>query len=244
MPFGLTKAEVIDWHNGELTTYPNSPTAPLDTSYAALHWSWIKFYDEYNEQYVWLPPSGFVAAQCAYTDRNAAPWFPIAGFTRGKIEGEDVEYSPSQEDRDELCPILVGDNRINPIVNFVNDGLTIFGNRTLQRTFSQLTDFHIRRLLLYAEKLCATAVKYLVFEPGDPNTWKKFEQLCNEKLSAIAGARGLEAFKVKCDATTNTTVLRRTRRMKGKLYLIPYGAAEGIEMDFAVFATGAEFSES
>jgi len=129
-------------------------------------------------------------------------------------------------------------------VDFVGQGPTLFGNRTLQRKWSQLTDVHVRRLLLHAEKLCATSVKYLVFEPNDPITWKKFEQMCNKHLAGIAAARGLEKFEVKCDASTNTVALRRQRRMKGKLFLTPQGAGEGIELDFAIFAAGAEFEEA
>jgi len=243
-PFGLDKDDIIDWHNGDLTSYPDAPTAPLDSSYATLTWSWGKVYDEYNLQDIWLPPSGFVAAQMAYTDRTRAPWFPIAGENRGRIAASEVEYSPDQDDRNELCPIFTGDNRVNPIVDFANGGPTIYGNRTLQRAWSQLTDVHVRRLLLHAEKLCATSVRYLVFEPNDPLTWKKFEQVCNKHLTEIAGARGLEDFRVQCDETTNTTLYRRTRRMKGKLFLIPQGAAEGIELDFSVYASGAEFEEA
>lgn len=242
-PFGLTKAEVIDWHNGDLFSLPNSPTAALDTSYATFTWSWGKVYDEYNKQDIWLPPSGFVAARFAYTDRVAAPWFPAAGHNRGIIDADAVEYSPSQEDRDELCPIFVGDNRVNPIVDFVGQGPTLFGNRTLQRKWSQLTDVHVRRMLLHAEKLIATSVKYLVFEPNDPTTWKKFEVLSNKHLSDIAARRGLEGFKVKCDASTNPAAKRQKRTMKGKLYVIPVPGAEAIEIDFAIFASGAEFSE-
>jgi hypothetical protein len=242
-PFGLTKDEVIDWHNGTLISLPNAPLAALDTSYGALTWSWSRVYDEFNSQNIWLPPSGFVAARFAYTDRVAAPWFPAAGHNRGIIDADAVEYSPSQEDRDELCPIFSGDNRVNPIVDFVGQGPTLFGNRTLQRTWSQLTDVHVRRMLLHAEKLCATSVKYLVFEPNDPTTWKKFTTLCNKHLGDIAAKRGLESFKVKCDASTNPPAQRQRRTMKGKLYLTPIPGAEAIELDFAIFASGAEFSE-
>jgi hypothetical protein len=242
-PFGLDRDEVIDWHNGD-SSYPDAPSAALDSSYATLTWAWCKVYDSYNKQYVWLPPSGFVAAQCAYTDRMAAPWFPIAGPNRGKITALDVEYSPSQEDRDLLCPIFTGDNRVNPIVNFATGGLTLYGNRTLQRKWSKLTDVHVRRLMLHAEKLCATSVKYLVFEPNDPITWKKFETICNRHLSEIAAARGLERFEVQCNETTNTPYYINTRRMKAKLFVTPMGAAEGIELDFSIFASGAEFEEA
>jgi hypothetical protein len=242
-PFGLTKAEAIDWHNGDLATDPEAPLVALDTSYGTFTWSWSRVYDEYNKQNIWLPTSGYVAARFAYTDRVAAPWFPAAGHNRGIIDSDAVEYSPSQDDRDEMCPIFTGDNRVNPIVDFVGQGPTLFGNRTLQRKWSQLTDVHVRRLLLRAEKLCATSVKYLVFEPNDPTTWKKFQTVCNKHLGDIAAQRGLESFKVVCDGTTNPPTLRRRRSMKGKLYLTPTPGAEGIEMDFAVFASGVEFSE-
>ena len=243
-PLGLDKDEVIDWHNGDLTSYPDAPTVALDSSYATLNWSWGRVYDEYNEQYMWLPPSGFVAAAFAYTDRTAAPWFPAAGETRGRLDMLEVEYSPSREDREDLCPIFSGDNRVNPIVDFYDGGPTLYGNRTLQRKWSFLTDVHVRRLLLHAEKLCATSVKYLVFEPNDPTTWKKFETVCNKHLADIAAARGLERFEVQCNESTNSTLYRNTRRMKGKLFLTPIGAAEGIEMDFSIFASGAEFEEA
>jgi hypothetical protein len=244
-PFGLTRDEVVDWHNGDLGSYPNSPTAPVDTSYACLAWAWLQVEDDYNKQDVWLPPSGFIAARFAFTDRNAAPWFPAAGHNRGLIDAKAVEYSPTLEDRDLLCPIVGGQNRVNPIVDFAQDGPTFYGNKTLYRSLtSQLVDLHVRRLLLYAEKLCATSVKYLVFEPNDPNTWKKFEQMCNKHLKDIASARGLEAFQVTCNESTNPVALRRQKRMKGKLSLIPQGAAEAIDLDFGIFAAGASFDEA
>jgi len=241
-PIGLDRDEVLDWHNG-LSAYPDAPLAALDSSYATLTWAWVKVYDAWNKQYVWLPPSGFVAAQFAYTDRVAAPWFPAAGHNRGMISGLEVEYSPSQTDRDLMCPIFTGDNRVNPIVNFAADGLVLYGNRTLQRKWSMLTDVHVRRLLLHAEKLCATSAKYLVFEPNDPITWKKYETMCNRHLSEIAAARGLDRFEVQCNSTTNTAFYLSTRRMRAKLFVLPRGAAEGIEIDFSIFATGAEFTE-
>jgi len=152
-----------------------------------------------------------------------------------------VELSPPLSDRNDL---LGGQNRINPIVNFSDVGLVLFGNRTLFRKDSLLADVHVRRLLIHAEKLIASAVRVLVFEPNDPITWKKFEQLVNPILGSIASNRGLEKFEVIIGPAQNPAAQRRMKIMRGRLNLTPIDAAEQIEIDFAVFATGAEFDEA
>ena len=237
-PFGISRDDVIAWHNGT-SSLPNAPLAPLNTSYGALYWSWVREFDPYNKKTIYMPPSGFVAAVYAFTDKVGGPWLAPAGHNRGMITGLSVEYSPMLSERDLL---VGGQNRVNPIVNFANTGLTIFGNRTLQRRPTALDSVHVRRMLLHAEKLCATATQYLVFEPNDPISWRRFTALVNPILEYIKGNRGLEEFKVICDESTNPPSQRQNKTMKGKLLLKPIDAAEIIELDFALFATGAEFT--
>lgn len=237
-PLGLSFSEAIAWHNG-VSTVPNAPTTVLNTSYGALYWGWVKEFDPYNKKNIFMPPSGFAAAVYAFTDRAIGPWVAPAGHTRGLITGLEVEYSPTLSERDQL---VGGQNRVNPIVNFASTGLTIFGNRTLQRRPTALDSVHVRRMLLHAEKLCATAVKYLVFEPNDPVTWRRFTNLVNPILDYIKANRGLEEFRVICDASTNPPSQRQNKTMKGKILLKAIDAAEIIELDFALFATGAEFT--
>lgn len=239
-PQGLTKQEIIDWHNGLSLIVPNAPTQPIDTTYGTLAWSWITDFDDFNQVNIELPPSGFYAAQMAFTDQVAGPWFPVAGFNRGVIDGDAVEFSPPLADRDDL---LGGQNRVNPIVEFADTGLVLFGNRTLLRRESLLSNVHVRRLLIHAEKLIASTVRVLVFEPQDPITWKKFENLVNPILANIAANRGLEKFEVIINGTLNPPALRRQKVMRGRLNLTPFDAVEQIEIDFAVFSTGAEFTE-
>lgn len=240
-PFGLTYTQVVDWHNGLSTIVPEAPTGPLDDSYGAMFWSWVEIEDAYNYKSVWIPPSGIVAAAMATSDRANGPYLAVAGHVRGLVNGNRVEYSPTQDERD----VLNGDpNRVNPIVNFTNGGLTIFGNRTLQRRLSALNSLHIRRMLLHAEKVCATAVRVLNFDPNDEQTWIKFTLLVNKELDAIKAGRGIEEFRVICDATTNPPEQRQRKTMRGKILIKMIEAAEIILMDFALFATGADFNEN
>lgn len=241
-PLGLDRDQIIDWHNGVSSIVPNAPTTPIDSSRLTLWWSHLNVFDDVNKVRLFLPPSGFVAANMAVNDDFVGPWFPVAGHNRGVLEADAVEFSPDQADRDILAP-LVGQNRVNPIVDFVDQGPTLFGNRTLQREETALTSLHVRRMLLHAEELIANSVKFLIFEPNDPVTWRKFELIVNPILEFLAANQGLEEFRVVADSSTTTVELRRQRRMRGKILIKPLEAAEAIAIDFSLFATGAEFSE-
>lgn len=241
-PFGLTPQQVVDWHNGTSVVVANAPTGPINSSYAAIYWGWAKVTDTYNAVDVWLPPSGYVAAAMAFTDRSVGPWFTAAGPVRGGVNALALEYSPSQSERDLLCGIDTT-NRINPLVQFAT-GINIWGNRTSQRNRSALESVHIRRMLLHAEKVCATAVRVLAFSPNDPITWKDFTMLVNDQLSVIKAGRGIEEFKVICDANTNPADQRQQKTMRGKMLIKPIEAAEIIMLDFSLSATGAVFSSN
>jgi len=235
-PFGLDVGGVVDWHNGE--GYGHDA---FNDSFGALYWPWVKVYDAYNKKEAFMPPSGFVTAQMAYNDYVADPWFAAAGFSRGLIRaGVELEMSPDLGQRD----ALYGDgNAVNPIVNFTREGITIWGDRTLQRRPTALDRVNVRRMLLYVEKVIATSVRYLVFEPNDPTTWRRFVGLVTPSLEFVKARRGLYDYRVICDETTNPAYLIDQNHMNGRLLLKPTKNAEVITIDFVVLSTGAKFSE-
>jgi hypothetical protein len=234
----MTVEEVVDWHNG--TGYPHSAFA---SNKAALYWPWCQVYDQYNAQNVWLPPSGFAAQIIAHTDAVTYPWFAPAGLQRGHLfEPLQIEYSPNQGERDYMYGPGNG-NAVNPIVDFVRDGINIWGQRTLQRTASALDRINVRRMLFFAEKSISTASRFLVFEQDDEVLWDRFVGLVNPYLSSIAALRGLEEFQVICNATTNPPYRRNNNEMNAKLYLVPVKSAEKLIIDFALFPSGATFIE-
>lgn len=236
-PFGLDVQGVINWHNGAA---PYTHQA-FNSSYAALYWPWMKDYDPYSRRELWLPPSGYVTAQYAYTDYTTFPWFAPAGLNRGRITSPtEQETSPDLGQRD----FLYGNqNAVNPIVDFTKDGITIWGQRTLQRRPTALDRVNVRRMLLYAEKTIATAVRYLVFEPNDTVTQRRFVSLVEPALEYIQANRGLYDFRVICDETTNPPIVVDRNEMHGRLLLKPTKAAEIIVLDFVILSTGANFDE-
>ena len=241
-PSGLTVQQVVDWHNGQLTGNPEYLTAAINTSYAALYWAWLQIYDSFNDLEVWTAPSGVAARIWAYSDSVSEPWFAPAGFVRGKPTNIlDIEHSPSLGERDYMYG-YPGHN-VNPFVNFVRDGITCWGQKTLQRAPTSLDRINVRRMLTYARKVIATAVRYLVFEPNDDITWLRFRQLVEPFLRDIASRRGISDFRVICDSTTNTPYYIDQNVMRGKVLIKPTKAAEIIEISYTLLPTGAVFEE-
>ena len=233
-----TPQDMVDWTNGN---YPGGPTSAINSSYVAVFWPWVKYYDTYNEEDAWTPPSGWVLSQFAYNDRVADPWFAAAGFTRGRLVGAlDIRRNTKVGERELLYG---GGNIVNPIVNFAKDGLVVWGQRTAQRIPSALDRINVRRMMLHAEKVIATSIRFLVFEPNDSVTWRRFVGIVTPVLDGIKARRGITKFQVICDETTNTETLINQNTMRGIILIQPTKTAEVITVEFKLLATGAQFQE-
>jgi phage tail sheath protein FI len=237
-PFGLSSQQAISWHNGA-GAYGDH--AAFNSSYAALYWPWIQVYDPTNRQLVWTPPSGHVARAYAYSDRVAEPWYAPAGPNRGRIPvAQRIEHSATRGERD----MMYGNgNAINPIINVPQAGVTIWGQRTLQRKPSDLDRVNVRRLLLYMEKVVATSANYLTFEPNDEILWGQFTDLVSPFAASVKARRGLYDFAIRCDKTTNTAARIDNNEMYGYIILKPTKPAEKIVVTFTLVPTGASLTE-
>lgn len=238
VPDNYSVQQAVDWHNGQGAF---SDHQSFSSSYGAMYYGWLKVYDAYNAVEVWTPPSGHAAGVYAYTDFIAETWFAPAGFNRAHlVQALDVRYSPQQGERD----FMYGNqNALNPVVKFPKDGITIWGQRTLQRAPTALDRINVRRLLLYMRKVVATAVKYLTFEPNDEFTWRQFNLLVDPFCQQVKSRRGIYDFAVICDHTTNTPDLIDQNIMTGRIYLKPTKTAEIINVDFVLTSTGARFED-
>ena len=236
-PYGLTPQSVVDWANG--AGVYSGEHAVFNTSYAALYWPWLQIYDPVNKSTVWTPPSGHLSYIYAYTDYNSETWFAPAGLNRGHLSTPiKAEYIPTLGERD-----LLYTNNVNPIATFIRDGINVWGQKTLQRNPTALDRVNVRRLMLYLEKVVATAVRTLVFEPSDKITWIQFINLVEPFLESVKSRRGLLEYKVICDETTNTSDAIDRNEMRARIYIRPTKAAEFISIDFVLTDSGTAFSE-
>jgi len=228
--------DVLDFHNGTLIR-----TTALNTSYAALYWSWIQVFDEFHNLDVWTAPSGHVAGVYTNNDNLQYPWYAPAGFKRGKVSGaKDLRYSPDQDDRDSLNG--PGAN-VNPISNFIGYGIHVYGQKTLQRATTALNRVNVRRMLLFAKSAIEKAARQLVFDPNDEILWREFKQLVNPTLKHILSNRGIREYLVIADETTTTPQVAEQNKMIGKIFIKPTKAAEIIEIQFVLTSQSADFQE-
>jgi len=220
-PYGLaTVQQAIDWSNGQ----SSERTAAIASNYAAVYWPWVQTYDNFAAKDRWYDPAIYAVRQMAYTDEVGDPWFAPAGVVRGSLtKPTDVEVSVNQGDRDSMYS---GGNIINPIVNFPQQGIMIFGQRTAQRDSTALDRVNVRRLLIQVRKILLSSTRRFVFEPNDSTTWEKIVGVVDPLMDDIRRRRGLVDYKVICDETTNTAVRVDRNEMWCKVLLKPTKTAE------------------
>jgi phage tail sheath protein FI len=234
-PYAVGKpGDAIDWSNG----FATSRTAAVNSSYCAMYWPWLKVFQVFDGKDRWLAPEIYGARQMGVTDAVADPWFAPAGFVRGRLtKPTDVEVILNQGDRDSMYS---GGNCINPVVNFPQNGIAIFGQRTTQRQPTALDRINVRRMMIYIKKVILASTQRLVFEPNDKFTWTRVEQLINPLLDDIMRRRGITEFKVICDETTNTPIRVDRNEMWCKVLIKPTKTAEIVIFELNLTSQSAQ----
>ena len=210
-----------------------------NSSYACTYGNWVKVNDPYAGMNVWIPFSGFAAANMAQTDANFQPWYAPAGFTRGRVRNAlAMAITPKQKERDQLYKIS-----INPVAFFPNDGFTIYGQKTLQRQPSAFDRINVRRLFLFLEKATKSTVKYFVFEPNTLFTRTRVINTLQPIFDLAKNSEGLYDYMIVCDRRNNTGDVIDRNELIIDIYLKPVRAAEFILVNFIATRTSANFSE-
>lgn len=209
----------------------------LDTNYAAGYYPWVRVLDTDTNKYIWAPPSVVLPEVYAYNDKVGAEWFAPAGLNRGGIPGAvGVKVRLSQALRDTLY-----ESKVNPIAQFPGQGISVWGQKTLQTRASALDRVNVRRLLITVKKFIASSARYLVFEQNTEVTRNRFLNIVNPYLAGIQQRSGLTAFRVVMDETNNTPDVIDRNILQGAIYLQPTRTAEFIKLDFNILPTGATF---
>lgn len=236
-PFGLRPQQVVDWHNGMLFS---DLTAAINSSYGALYWPWIKIFNQFDSTELFVPPSGFVASVFSRTARVREQWFAPAGLQRGHLlTALDVEFNATQGERDLMYGL---GNAVNPIVNFPQDGITVFGQRTLQRAQTALDRVNVRMLLIFLKKNLVRLLRFFLFEPIDRLLFAEVRASINPFMQDVMARRGVTAFKVICDSTNNTPETIDRNELHVSVLLKPTKAAEFIVLNLVILRTDASFS--
>ena len=210
----------------------------VDSNYAGTYYPWVKTVDSLTNRILPVPPSVLLVGTYAQNDRLGAEWFAPAGLNRGGIQGAvQVMNRLTQSERDTLY-----EGKVNPIAAFPGQGISAFGQKTLQESASALDRINVRRLLINLKKFVASTSRFLVFEQNTGQTRAKFLNTVNPYLESVQQRQGLYAFRVVMDETNNTPDVIDRNILQGSVFLQPAKTAEFIVIDFNILPTGATFS--
>ena len=208
-----------------------------DTSYAVTYYPWILTVSPTTGQNIWVPPSTLMAGVYAYSDNISDPWIAPAGTNRGLITtAVRAERQLPLSARDSLYK-----QNVNPIATFQGSGVTVFGQKTLQKRKSALDRVNVRRLLIELKKTISDIATNLVFEPNNEVTRNSFVSQVNPYLATVQQRQGLTAYNVVMDESNNNNTTIDNNELIGAIYVQPTRTAEFIRLDFNILPTGATF---
>ena len=217
----------------------------INNSYGATYYPWVRILDNNTNQTLWAPPSVAALGVLSNTDRQQAPWFAPAGFTRGGLsEGAagvpvlDVSQRLTSDQRDTLY-----ESNINPIAKFPAEGIVIFGQKTLQQTASALDRINVRRLMIFLKREISFIASRLLFAPNAQATWDRFLGQAEPLLRDVKAQFGIDDFRLILDESTTTPDLIDRNIIYAKLYVKPTRAVEFFAIDFIITNSGASFED-
>jgi hypothetical protein len=209
------------------------------SSYLVVSNNYLKVYDKYNDQYIFIPDASSVAGIMAASDLNSAPWFSPAGQRRGAVLGVTaLAYSATKTERDTLYKAGV-----NPVANIPGQGVLLFGDKTFLARPSAFDRINVRRLFLTMERAIAIAARNVMFEFNDEFTRAEFVNIVEPFLREIQGRRGITDFRVICDETNNTPAVVDRNEFIANIFVKPARSINYVTLNFVAVRTGVDFEE-
>jgi len=209
------------------------------SSYLVLDNNFLKVYDKYNDEYVFIPAASSTAGLMASTDFTSAPWFSPAGSRRGQYLGvTSLAYSATKSQRDILYKASV-----NPIVNLPGQGILLYGDKTKLGRPSAFDRINVRRLFLVMERAIKQAAQGVMFEFNDEFTRAEFVNIVEPFLREIKGRRGISDFRVVCDETNNTPDVIDNNSFVASVFVKPARSINYVTLNFVAVRTGVDFEE-
>lgn len=217
-------------------------TDNYNSSYCGCFYPGIKQKDTKTGIYNWIDTSIVMSGIFTYNDSIAKPWYAAAGWNRGQVSKAYIAYKKlSKTQRN-----VLSENRVNPIATFNSNGLNnivVWGNQTLQKAESALSDINIRRMLIESEKFVTSVIIKLLFEPNDQNLYDSFVSTTTPYFNMIKASRGLYDFRVIMDNYTTTDDDRDNNRANGSIIIKPTKSTEEINIGYTITRQNANFNE-
>ena len=245
----LMDVEVLDNLNTDVTasdvqtvsvknTVSNFKARALDNSFGAVYFPDAVVRDEVSPEIgnVQVPASVVALGAYALNDRIGREWLAPAGKKRGKTSAIETSVQLSRANLDSLY-----DADINPLVARPgDDGVLVWGQKTLQLKSGVLDRVSARRLLINIRRQVREAANRILFEPNRAATLERLKNAIEPRLEQIRKEAGLERHRVTVDATTTTQADVEANIIRGRILIMPTRTAEFISLDFVVTNAGVQ----
>jgi phage tail sheath protein FI len=229
------------------TSGKGSASAPVgwrprnsDHGFGAFYFPYLTVRDPLSpKDLVNVAPSGHIAGIYARTDAERGVHKAPANATlRGAV---NVTYQVTREEQATLNTAGV-----NCIRFFPQQGILVWGSRTLAESASEWKYVPVRRLFTMVENSIGRSTRWVVFEPNDYVLWKAIKRDVGAFLrllwrdGALMGRTPEEAFFVKCDEETNPPESVDSGRVVILIGLAPVKPAEFVIFRIGQYAGGTE----
>ncbi len=209
--------------------------AGFNSKFAALYYPWISVPGA-DGRLMDIPPSGHIAGIYARSDRERGVHKAPANENVRDAVKVNVQLTKGEQD-------MLNPEGVNCIRSFPNQGVTVWGARTLSDD-AAWRYINVRRLFNFVEKSIERGTQWVVFEPNDHDLWARVRRDVTAFLTgvwrggALFGRKPEEAFYVKCDEELNPESVRNEGKLIVEIGLAPVKPAEFVIFRLSQFSGG------
>jgi len=243
-PFRKSPTEIITWISNTTAAENGEDGLNTKNSGSAIYYP-NALSTNTDGTTVMVPASHVALRSMAYSDSVSYQWFAPAGLTRGRVDNAtSVGYLNSEGD---FTPVALTEgqrdslynNYMNPIANFPDSGLTLWGQKTLHGTATAMDRINVSRLVAYLRERFDVIARPFIFEQNDKSTRDNVLRVFDGFLSDIMSKRGVYDYAVVCDTTNNTPARIDRNELYVDIAIEPTKVAEFIYIPIRIMSTGA-----
>lgn len=172
----------------------------LDSTYSFMVMQWLFDYEPRSRSYYWIPSHFDVAGIFVRNRRLSNNYLPPAGYERGNLIGKMVlSNNLDKNERDFLYQ-----NQINFIIDSPQDGLVLFGDKSLTTLNSIFNRINVRLIVIEIRKNVMNLLKPYLFGVNNAYTRSLIVTDIVRYLNFVKDNGGLFDFSVICDESNNT----------------------------------------
>lgn len=220
----------------QLKLYRNS-TLNLNSINCSLYAPHQKVYDEFNDRYIHIAPSCFVAGAISKTAYNFGYQWPAAGFNRGVINTIEPSIIFESGEVDELS-----DNQINCIIKDYGYGNVIYDQLTLTPTACDTQEQSITMMInLGMRPALRTFLKPYLYELNDEQTRGNIVSKIETFIDSKKADRSIYDGYIVCDESNNSPQDIQDKKLNVWLYIKPTQPAKFITQKVIVTPYSVDF---